>query len=293
MSNLEKMGCILETKNGDNFEYLLSENSYFVDIDYRVMQNSITEIFVPAMKICRNGKIVLFYLTENYIPINELRGIHPDSLLIVMANILSAVIKVQENGFLNCKNIVFNSDKIFVNVKTHEVMLVYVPISINEWETEQVFEENFRVEIVNIINLIVDETNKNLELFVKDICLRTLSIEDIYRRLCKCIEIPLEKENSSLMKLVSTETKGFEIVIESDSTVIGKKEELVDKVVPFNGAISRKHCRIIRDKERFYVIDENSANGTFVNNNRIMPGEKVPLSNGDTLRLANSDFIVM
>ena len=82
-------------------------------------------------------------------------------------------------------------------------------------------------------------------------------------------------------------------MIDGPDVVIGKKQELVDKVIPFNKMISRKHCRIINISGDYFIIDEGSANGTFINGNRITSGEKKQIKRGDIIRLADSDFQVV
>lgn len=85
----------------------------------------------------------------------------------------------------------------------------------------------------------------------------------------------------------------FEIIINKDDLLIGKKAELVDAAIPFNNAISRKHCRIKKFNGLYYVIDEGSANGTFVNGAKLNPGTPCLINRGDIVRMANMDFKVL
>jgi pSer/pThr/pTyr-binding forkhead associated (FHA) protein len=51
--------------------------------------------------------------------------------------------------------------------------------------------------------------------------------------------------------------------------------------------VSRRHASItVDDVGHATIRDENSTNGTFVNNDRLLPGTDVRLVNGDTVRLA-------
>jgi len=85
----------------------------------------------------------------------------------------------------------------------------------------------------------------------------------------------------------------FEILLDRDSLTIGKKEDLVDAVIPFNKMISRKHCKITRQSGMYYITDEGSANGTYVNKVRLSPNQPTPIKKGDILRLADSDFQIV
>jgi len=51
--------------------------------------------------------------------------------------------------------------------------------------------------------------------------------------------------------------------------------------------VSRRHALVtVDDAGRATIRDEHSTNGTFVNNDRLLPGTDVRLVDGDTVRLA-------
>lgn len=49
--------------------------------------------------------------------------------------------------------------------------------------------------------------------------------------------------------------------------------------------VSRKHAQITIESGQFYIEDLNSVNYTFVNRQKIMPGQRQLLNNGDEIRL--------
>ena len=65
-----------------------------------------------------------------------------------------------------------------------------------------------------------------------------------------------------------------------------------DGVIDFNKMISRSHCRINKRGGQYTITDLQSANGTYVNKVKLQPNQPHPISNGDVIRLANSDFQV-
>lgn len=74
--------------------------------------------------------------------------------------------------------------------------------------------------------------------------------------------------------------------------LIGKNPSMVNGAVTHNPAISRIHCKISYSNGKYYLTDMGSANGTFLNQNRLNKQETRELHSGDYVRLANSDFIV-
>ena len=82
----------------------------------------------------------------------------------------------------------------------------------------------------------------------------------------------------------------------ADGDVIGKKirNVLSDDGVPedTHKKVSREHLKFKEKDDGFYVRDENSTNGTELNNKRIdvdkdKPGEYEKIADGDILKLAN------
>ncbi len=80
---------------------------------------------------------------------------------------------------------------------------------------------------------------------------------------------------------------GNAIEIVKDPTMLGR-EPSVDVLVS-DGSVSRRHARIEQRGGVYFVVDQGSANGTFVNTERIAERE---LKDGQTLRIGAVDFKV-
>lgn len=86
--------------------------------------------------------------------------------------------------------------------------------------------------------------------------------------------------------------EAVELPVTKPEFVIGKNAASVDGHIGFNNAISRKHCKIICDNGRYFIVDLGSTNGTYVNEKKLIGEQKIPLKVGDKVRLANSNFII-
>ena len=51
------------------------------------------------------------------------------------------------------------------------------------------------------------------------------------------------------------------------------------------GGVSRTHARLILQGPQMYIEDLNSTNFTFINKQKLRPGQRYPLKNGDEIRL--------
>ena len=80
------------------------------------------------------------------------------------------------------------------------------------------------------------------------------------------------------------------IPIEADVVVIGQDESAVDLVLS-DKSVSRLHARIRQRNNRFWLYDEGSEFGTFINHDRLGLSPK-PLQDGDIIRIGRLRFQV-
>jgi len=53
--------------------------------------------------------------------------------------------------------------------------------------------------------------------------------------------------------------------------------------------VSKDHFQIVKDEDEYFLEDLNSANGTYLNGERIQ--DVVPLKDGDRIRVGNIEFL--
>ncbi len=81
------------------------------------------------------------------------------------------------------------------------------------------------------------------------------------------------------------------IVLETDETKLGRSETMTDYTIVENSLIGRVHAMIILKDNKYFIMDNNSKNKTFLNAKELEPKKEYELSNGDSIRLANEKFI--
>lgn len=72
---------------------------------------------------------------------------------------------------------------------------------------------------------------------------------------------------------------------------IGKEKSYVDYFVTNNIAVSRSHADIVTRGNRFFVIDLNSKNHTYINDRELPVHCEIEINDGDRLKLGNEEFI--
>lgn len=304
MNILLEKGILKEKSYEENFAYILNDNTIFSSTEYKVLQSQNGSCFVKCMKMLYNGKVQIYYLTNTVKSFSSmLESLDTESFFTVVLNLLGDIIEVKKNGFLSCQNIDTSLDRIYVEPSTYKVSLVYLPLSTKLHNNSSIFENEIRTSLVKVISRNSHLSSSRIISLASDLSNGMYTIEDLYTRIKEGnsnIRVSPQPSVSSYLNTIPHNRMGklkiiskqmqFQIEIDEDECSLGKNPSMVDKAITFNKMISRKHCKIIRKDGQYFVTDIGSANGTFVNKTRLQPKQLCPLKNGDTLRLANSDF---
>ena len=71
---------------------------------------------------------------------------------------------------------------------------------------------------------------------------------------------------------------------------IGKEKSYVDYCIADNKAISRSHANVIFKNGKYYVVDTNSTNHTYVNGKILPSNMEMEIAHGMKIRLADEEF---
>lgn len=310
MNSLIEKGLINEMQCGSNFTYILSDDCTFLTTEYKVLQSQESGCFIKCMKMLYNGKTQLYYLTNSYKPfLSLIPSLDAESFITIVTNLLSDVIEVKNNGFLSCQNVDISFEHIYVEPTTYKVKLVYLPVSNHLFSEYSFFENELRTSLIKIISGVSTLSSPKTMQLASDLSNGMYQLSDLYRIMkggkvqskgfesqsngfnTKLKDQIFDISSNSTCRIVAMNAPTrVEIQITKDEFIIGKKPELVDGVVSFNKMISRKHCKITRQNGNYYLIDLASANGTFVNGERLQPHTPHLIKNGDIIKMANSDF---
>lgn len=308
MNPLIDANAITELSCGNNFSYILSENTSFLLTEYKVLQNQGNDTFIKCMKMMFNGSVQLYYVATGYKPFQAiLASIDSANYMKIVANILSNVLNVKNNGFLSCQNLDISFEKIFVDTSNLQVRLVYLPITKRAFDSYSSFENELRTSLIKQINNFPSLKLGRMEQFVVDLSDGSLSLDDLFNKIkgiksTKPINPPKEDNsetgvlsyaNGSVLRIIAMNAPShFEISINKDEFILGRSAIAADVAIAFNKAIGRTHCKITKSCGQYLITDLASANGTYVNNAKLAPNQPKVIKNNDIIRLANSDFQV-
>ncbi|NLJ78222.1 MAG: FHA domain-containing protein [Tissierellia bacterium] len=98
-------------------------------------------------------------------------------------------------------------------------------------------------------------------------------------------------DNTNYLKLINRKDslpfKIEEYYVLKDIMEVGRAND--NEIVIRDPYVSKKHLRMAKDEGDFYLEDLDSANGTYVNGDRIM--DVVRLKNGDRIRVGQVEFL--
>ena len=72
---------------------------------------------------------------------------------------------------------------------------------------------------------------------------------------------------------------------------LGKERKKVDYCISDNSSVSRTHAEVVAKNGTFYLIDQKSTNGTYLNDVRLNPLQEMELKNGDKIRISDETFV--
>lgn len=293
MNILIENNYIKEQECGSNFSYVLTDNNLFLSTEYKVLQSQANGCFVKCMKMMYNGQVQLYYVTKGLKSFaSMIPTMDPERFVTIVSNLFADILDVQHNGFLSCRNVDIAFERIYVDPATLKAKLVYLPLSKRLFDDNSSFENEIRTGLVKLISMVSTLFSAKTMQLSADLSNGTLSMGDLYERIILPAD-PADFAKTPVLRMVMDGPSGVEFVVNSGEFVIGKKAESCDGVLDSSyKMISRVHCKITKEGSQYMITDLKSANGTFVNKNRLQPEKPVPVHNGDVIRLANCDFRV-
>ena len=79
------------------------------------------------------------------------------------------------------------------------------------------------------------------------------------------------------------------IEIDKDEFIIGRFKEVVDYNI-VNKTVGKIHSKIIKRGNKFYLIDLDSKNGTYINSSKLKPNIPCEIKDGSVIVFSNAKY---
>ncbi len=297
-------GALSEVNMDRGIAFLFQDSALFDPTGYKFLQGQADGRFLPCMKLLYNGKIKLYYLSAEYPSLfSLLRALSPNAFLRILSSLLGAILEVRGNGYLSCRNLAVSFDKIFVDVNTYTAHMIYLPLSVSASGTGSLsFENDLRTFLLQVIRTTPTLNDPGVRRVAEELQNGMTSFAQLHalisRETAGQAGRPAGHEVRLPMTLLSMGTdRPVEFIIDKDEFLIGSAEGKVDGCIPFAGAVSSVHAKIVYGEGTYSLVDVGkdnlgSTNGTYINNKRLTPGRIFPIQKNDILKFANVEFTI-
>lgn len=144
---------IIEMNYGLDFAYVLTEEILVSATEYKVLKNQKDSSFLRCVETKYNGKSQLYYVAKDYKPFSSLlRRIDASTFVTIIGKLIFNILQLKNNGFLSCQNILLSMDKIFVDMGTLNVSMVYLPINRHLYDSTAEFDNELRTQIIQAVS---------------------------------------------------------------------------------------------------------------------------------------------
>ena len=292
MNVLTEKGILTEMECGSNVSYVLKDNSSFLSTEYKVLQSQKKDCFVRSVRMTHNGQIQLYYLTSSYKSLSSLADtLNAGEFVTLVNNLFTNVLDVRDNGFLSCKNIDISFDRIYVDLNTFKVRLVYLPLKAHLFDDEVSFENELKAGLVRLIASGRSLNSPQVLGLAADLQNGLFALADVKKRMSHLSSDGMTASFTGIYLSAYNTPSPFEIFVNKPEFLIGQAKTN-DAAITFDRTVSRVHCKISFDNGDFRITDLQSKNGTFLNRERLRPKEDYVLKNGDTVRISDIVFTV-
>ncbi len=281
---------VLES-GGSNPAFFLKNSDLFYDTGFKVMRNQKDGSLLDCHRLRHNGKIKLVYFTGDLAPFDlMLEESAISGIRTLLHNLENALCTVENNDFLNVACIDNRLEKIFVDVNTYLVKLIYLPLNIPVNKIAgKTCKKKIKEQLLRKLQTVPAAHNPEMIHIMENLSEETFSTPDkgntdrgdILVKPLKAEKYVLEEINGSICMSIAGE-----------EFLIGKSADKVNGVIEGNPAISRIHCKMLFRQGTLLIQDMGSANGTFVNGRRLSAKECMEVKEGSRIKLANKEFVI-
>lgn len=288
--------------NEKQLSFLFQEADPYFEMGYMILEQAQLSGMLPFKRMEQNGKEKLLFQISKFIPLSEMVPILGQNEIIdVLYAMIFMTQKVEENGFLKKECIWCKYEHIYYDEASKKPLFAVLPIS-KEFRYADGMDWNNRfldaithvasflppVKFNRVLNLVSLWRTEQMD------CEAVLeAINELGSGMSGMLVDRTVEEPEKKLSLVYSGREGtYQFDVSGEEFVIGKNPDVVDGAIHLSDAMSRKHCKIIKQSNRFFVQDLGSVNHTFVNGEYIPPFELMELNQSDILTLADIDLRV-
>lgn len=269
-------------------EFLINSENLLNKESLRFLKTDQAADLIPCKWIRFNEKIKLVYFEEGYSSLTSvLRTLTVEQLCDIGIALLKLIIRLENCDELTPENLTLDADSIYIG-EDNSVHCIYVPV---ELPGESLANPIYAKRIYALLEDMCETVSEGADLW------RRIKYEKVnnygsWKNILGILDDPYAETNN-LIYLKGINTPG-EVVFQigQEEFLIGSDRNQVDGFIDAEPQVSPLHARILWDENGFYVMDLDTAGGTFVDDQKIDPMTKVKIGFGSVVRFAEYTFSV-
>ena len=260
--------------------------------EYKVKQNQKTEYLIPGMIMTLNGKLQMIYTPGEQSSVSErIELSDPETWYELIRQIFITMLRIRENGILHLSSLAADLHYIYVSSIENRICFLYVPFSKRLYKSDIEFVQQLCQRLAEKIHSTGD-IKVHTQQILKVLADPTITV----RTLTQFFHITKKDLDSQQitprgLRLISLQPERTEdLAITKEIFLIGRNISGTDGLIRDSLQVGRIHCRINRIEDGSYITDLNSTNGTRINGHELEPDQAYPISEHDTIQIADISF---
>ncbi len=280
--------------------YTLEENEKFLGLAVKTLLEQKEFLLLNARMIVRNGKERIIYNTAGMESYGALfSSASPVLHQKVVESIFLVIKEVQNMPFWEKEFLDLRKEHIYIDSINGNVKFTVVPrIFLNQNDAKIAWTENLIAVLADALQMVSNDS-KMIDIKARVDAIRNLP-ELIERHLQTEKLLEMYKNSFYVENTVTTSSAiprnlvldysgpvgHFSFIDSVDEFLIGKDSQC-NGILNISPAISRKHCKIVRDNSGYKIADIGSTNGTWINGTKLTPNSMYELKDGNEIKLAD------
>lgn len=286
--------------NEKQLSFLFQETDSYFELGQKILEQANLAGTIPARKIEHNGREKLLYSVENLKPLQQVLPEFTDNEIIdVFYALFFMTEKVEENGFLKKECIWNKFEHIFYDERSRKPFFVVLPVNEEFRYTDKLsWYDRLLATVYSIARYMTPYKGEKVINIARLMKSGKLSCEEALEAINELgsglsgtlVDRTMPEVQSELNLTYSGREGTFTFTIGDRDFIIGKNPDAVDGVIHLSNAVSRVHCKVIKQGKRYFVQDLGSVNHTYVNGEILPPYELTELTHDDVLMLADVEL---
>lgn len=294
--------AVIIKEDAKKLSFLFQEGDAYFELGYMILEQEHFDEMLPYKRGIYRGRERMTCLHQQYKPLREvLCTCSENDVIDIIYTLFSMTRRIEVSGLLKKECIWCQYEQMYYEESTGILKLALLPVGHGGLEQDGLnWRDRFDRTIQKIASFLSEKKQQRVMQLAWELLEEKKSCKQILQEV-NCLGSGMsgllvkqneEEQDRQLELYYSDKERICQLVMDKEQYRIGKSQDEADGVIAVSQAVSRLHCMVIKQNQKFFVQDLNSVNHTFVNQEYIPPYEFMELENDDIISVADVDLRV-